>query len=48
MKVHDPEALAYKLFILLEGIGAVAQVLKQPCPIDIRQMVNALIDGESA
>ncbi|KXJ48942.1 MAG: TetR family transcriptional regulator [Cycloclasticus sp. Phe_18] len=45
MVVQKPDDLAYKLFILLEGLGAIAKVLKQPCPIPIRQMVNELIDN---
>lgn len=40
--------LAYKLFILMEGIGAIAQVTKHPCPIDIRKMVSALLDVHKA
>lgn len=44
--LRKSEELAYKLLILLEGLGAIAQVLRQPCPVDIRQMVNTLIDGE--
>lgn len=43
---RNSEQLAYKLLVLLEGMGAIAQVLKQPCPVNIRQMVNALIDGD--
>lgn len=42
---NNPENLAYKLLVLLEGMCAIAQVLKQPCPVDIRQMVNELIDS---
>ncbi len=45
MVVQKPDDLAYKLFILLEGLGAIAKVLKQSCPIQIRQMVNELIDN---
>jgi len=29
---------------LLEGMGAIDLVMKQHCPIDIKQMVNDLID----
>jgi AcrR family transcriptional regulator len=43
---QKPEELAYKLLVLLEGMCAIAQVLRQPCPVDIRQMINTLIDGE--
>jgi len=47
LPVRDMNGLAYKLLILLEGIGAVAQVMKQPCPIDIKQMVNHLIESHN-
>ncbi|MEI6066858.1 MAG: TetR/AcrR family transcriptional regulator [Methylococcaceae bacterium] len=45
LPVMYPNDLAFKLLVLLEGMGAIAQVMKQPCPIDIRQMVNDLMDG---
>jgi AcrR family transcriptional regulator len=43
--VDAPDDLAFKLMLLLEGMGAVAHVMGQPCPIDIAQMVNELIDS---
>ncbi len=48
LQVNNPKDLAYELLVLLEGIGAIAQVLKQPCPIDLRQMVNRLLDSHQA
>ena len=45
LPVMYPNDLAFKLLVLLEGMGAIAQVMKQPCPIDIKQMVNDLMDG---
>jgi len=47
LPVKYPDDLAYKLLVLLEGIGALAQVMRQPCPVDIGKMVNDLIEGES-
>ena len=44
LPVMNPHDLAFKLLVLLEGMGAIALVMKQPCPIDIKQMVNDLID----
>ena len=44
LPVQSPQDLAFKLLVLLEGLGAIAQVMKQPCPIDIQPMVNDLID----
>lgn len=41
----QPEDLAYKLFILMEGIGAIARVTKRPCPIDIGNMVEELLNA---
>ncbi len=43
--VDAPDELAFNLLLLLEGMGAVAHVMGQPCPIDIAQMVNDLIDS---
>lgn len=43
--VKPQEDLAFKLLVLLEGLGAIAQVLRQPCPVDIKQLVNDLIDS---
>jgi len=45
LPVMYPNDLAFKLLVLLEGMGAIAQVMKKPCPIDIKQMVNDLMDG---
>ena len=44
LPVMYPNDLAFKLLVLLEGMGAIAQVMRQPCPIDIKQMVNDLMD----
>ena len=44
LPVMYPQDLAFKLLVLIEGLGAIAQVMKQPCPVDIIQMVNALIN----
>ena len=44
LAVKNPDELAFKLLVLIEGIGAIAHVMKQPCPIDITQMVNNLLD----
>jgi AcrR family transcriptional regulator len=44
LPVMYPNDLAFKLLVLHEGMGAIAQVMKQPCPIDIKQMVNDLLD----
>ena len=44
LQVKEPDDLAYKLLVLLEGLGALAQVLKEPCPIDTMQMVKDMID----
>jgi AcrR family transcriptional regulator len=44
LPVMYPQDLAYKLLVLIEGLGAIALVMNQPCPIDLNQMVNALID----
>jgi len=45
LPVINPNELSFKLLVLLEGIGAIAQVMRQSCPIDIKRMVNDLIDG---
>ena len=47
LSVQYPEDLAFKLLVLLEGLGAIAQVMKQPCPVDIKQMVVNLMDCHS-
>ena len=41
----QPDDLAFKLFLLLEGMSSAAQVLKRPCPIDITKMVDELIES---
>ena len=48
MPVKCSDDLAFKLLILLEGLGAIAHVMRQPCPVDIKQLVNDLIDSNSA
>lgn len=44
LPVQFPEDLAFKLLVLLEGLGAIAHVITAPCPIDIKKMVNDLLD----
>ena len=39
------EILAYQLLVLLEGMAALAQVMKGPCPIDVTAMAAALLDS---
>ena len=41
--VKDPDDLAYKLFVLLEGMAAIAQVTKGSYPVDMTAMANTLI-----
>lgn len=44
----NPDDLGYKLVVLLDGLGTLANVIKQPCPIDIRKMVVELLDSHNA
>lgn len=39
----NPEQLAYKLFVLLEGMAAIAQVSKGICPVDMVAMAENVI-----
>lgn len=41
---QHPEKLAYKLFVLLEGMSAIAQVNKGLCPVDMVAMAEGIID----
>ena len=40
----QPDELAYKLFVLLEGMSSIAQVTKGTCPIDMTSMANEVIE----
>lgn len=42
--VLNPDDLAYKLFILLEGMASIAQVTKGKFPVDMSEMAKDLID----
>ncbi len=42
--VKKPEQLAYKLFVLLEGMSSIAHVKRESCPVDMIAMVNQIID----
>jgi AcrR family transcriptional regulator len=42
------DELAYKLFLLLEGMSSAAQVLKTPCPVDVTKMADELIESHLA
>ncbi len=39
----DPEGLAHKLFVLLEGMSAIAQVSKGNYPVDMTEMATEII-----
>jgi AcrR family transcriptional regulator len=41
---NQPEELAYKLFVLLEGMSAIAQVNQGQCPVDMTAMADVIID----
>lgn len=41
---ENPEQLAYKLFILLEGMSSIAQVKKGATPVDIAQLAEEIIE----
>lgn len=45
---HQPEQLAFKLFVLLEGMAATAQVNNSAPPVDMSKMASELIDGAIA
>jgi AcrR family transcriptional regulator len=40
----QPDELAYKLFVLLEGMSSIAQVTKGTCPVDMTAMANEIIE----
>ncbi|MCH9697570.1 MAG: TetR/AcrR family transcriptional regulator, partial [Gammaproteobacteria bacterium] len=41
---QQPDKLAYKLFVLLEGMSSIAQVSDQDCAVDMVAMANQVID----
>lgn len=41
---QQPDELAYKLFVLLEGMSSIAQVTKGTCPVDMTAMANEIIE----
>ena len=43
-----PDELAYKLFVLLEGMSAIAQVTKGNCPVDMTLMADKTIENHLA
>ncbi len=43
LQVSEPEQLAYKLFVLLEGMSAIAQVNKALCPVDMVKVAEEII-----
>ena len=45
LDVDKPIELAYKLFVILEGMSSIAQVTKGNCPVDMRIMAEQLIDS---
>ena len=44
----QPDDLAYKLFVLLEGMSSIAQVTKGDCPVDMTVMANEIIEKHIA
>ncbi len=40
----QPDKLAYKLFVLLEGMSSIAQVTKGTCPVDITVLADEVIE----
>ena len=44
----QPDELAYKLFVLLEGMSSIAQVTKEACPVDMTVMANEIIERHIA
>ncbi len=45
MGAREAEQLAYKLFVVLEGMSAAAQVNKGAGPVDMLAMADDIIDG---
>lgn len=45
MGAEKAEQLAFKLFVLLEGISAAAQVNKEACPVDMVALAEQVIDA---
>jgi AcrR family transcriptional regulator len=41
---QQPDELAYKLFVLLEGMSSIAQVTKGTSPVDMTAMANEIIE----
>lgn len=44
----QPDELAYKLFVLLEGMSSIAQVTNGACPVDMTVMANEIIEKHIA
>jgi AcrR family transcriptional regulator len=42
------DELAYKLFVLLEGMSSIAQVTKGACPFDMTAMANEIIERHTS
>lgn len=45
LEVNEPIELAYKLFVMLEGMSSIAQVRKGNCPVDMRLLAGQIIDS---
>ncbi len=45
LDVDEPIELAYKLFVILEGMSSITQVTNGKCPVDMRLMAEQLIDS---
>ena len=46
MGANKPDELAYKLFVLMEGMASIAMVRKKEPPIDIKDFAEQLIEEE--
>ncbi|MGR9073933.1 MAG: TetR/AcrR family transcriptional regulator [Gammaproteobacteria bacterium] len=42
---YGAEQLAFKLFVLLEGMSSIAQVTKGRCPVDMTAMAESVIES---
>ncbi len=42
---RNPDELAYKLFVLLEGMSSIAQVMKGRSPVDMKAMADQTVDN---
>ena len=45
LDANSPDELAYKLFVLLEGMSAIAQVVRGVYPVDMTKMANEVIEA---